>query len=163
MKKILCSFSILLMMLLALPALITAQGKKISKFIAIKNIMEQQRFVFSANMANPTGMRAIFLTPPYLVQVSKDTIQSDLPFFGRAFSAPMNPTEGGIRFTSTDFEYAQSYRKKSWTITIRPKDVTDVQRMILQVFDNGKANLQVTSNNRQPISFNGQVKARENR
>lgn len=36
---------------------------------------------------------------------------------------------------------------------------TDVNTMILTVFDNGNATLQVTFNNRQAISYNGNVKA----
>jgi hypothetical protein len=82
----------------------------------------------------------------------------DVPYFGRAYTAPMDPTKGGIQFTSTKFEYKETKRKKGgWEILIKPKDTQDVSQMVLTVSETGFASLQVISNNRQPISFSGYV------
>ena len=48
-----------------------------------------------------TGYRSIYLSPYYYLKVSKDTVVAYLPYFGRAYTAPADPTEGGIKFTST--------------------------------------------------------------
>jgi hypothetical protein len=73
-----------------------------------------------------------------------------------AYSAPIDPSQGGIKFTSTKFEYIkQPGKKDGWDITIIPKDASDVQKLYLHVTSKGYATLQVTSTNRQPISFNG--------
>ncbi|RZK15705.1 MAG: DUF4251 domain-containing protein [Pedobacter sp.] len=38
----------------------------------------------------------------YDFRVTKDSVVAYLPFYGRAFSAPYNPNEGGIKFTSKE-------------------------------------------------------------
>ncbi|MEP7142615.1 MAG: DUF4251 domain-containing protein [Ferruginibacter sp.] len=140
------------------PLVINAQKSATVKEVAIKNLIDSQRYVFHAENVTPMSGRQRFLTSDYIVNISKDTIISDLPYFGRAYSAPINSGEGGIKFTSTDFGYEIIPRKKGgWDITIKPKDVPDVQRLTMTIFENGTASLQVTSTNRQPISFNGYV------
>lgn len=62
-------------------------------------------FTFKATYAYPTGFRSIYLSPFYDVKVNPDTIRSYLPYYGRAYVASMDPSEGGIKFTSTDFDY----------------------------------------------------------
>jgi hypothetical protein len=70
----------------------------------------------------------------------------------------VNPSEGGIRFTSTVFEYNVSQNKKGkWEIVIRPKDATGIREVNMTIFENGTASVQVASNNRQTISYNGYI------
>jgi len=127
----------------------------------IGRLIQSKNFVFVAQYALPLGGRSINLTSLYDVRLSNDTITSDLPFYGRAFVAPMNPSEGGIRFTSTQFDYTANEKKKGgWNITILPKDTKDVRQMFLSVSENGYASLQVTSNNRQSINYTGYVTAK---
>ena len=91
------------------------------------------------------------------MQVTKDIITADLPFFGRSYSAPMNPDNTGIKFTSKDFKYSTTKKKKNWVITIEPKDVKEGQKLYLRVSDSGSAVLSVNNYNRQAISFNGYI------
>ena len=136
---------------------LTAQSTKPSEILT-QRLVDSQQYIFHAQTVSPMNGRQRFLTTDYTIKVSKDTIITDLPYFGRAYSAPINPSDGGIQFTSTSFEYKVTPRKKGgWDITIQPKDARDVQQMILTIFDNGKADLRVNSNNRQPISFNGYI------
>ena len=138
----------------------TAQKDADAKEVAIKNIVDSQRYVFYAQYANPQGGRQRNLTTEYTFRVSKDTIISDLPYFGRAYSATYGSAEGGISFTSTDFDYKIAPRKKGgWDIAIKPKDIQGGQEMTMTIFTNGTASLQATSNIRQPISFNGYIEA----
>ncbi|MNY56250.1 hypothetical protein D3C86_1923090 [compost metagenome] len=70
----------------------------------------------------------------------------------------MNPDDSGIKFKSKNFKYKADKKKKgSWQITINPKDTRDTQSMTLNVSENGYATLNVNSNNRQSISFNGYI------
>jgi hypothetical protein len=129
------------------------------KAVKVQNIINANNFVFVAESALPMGGRTIYLTSPYNVRVSNDTLLADLPYYGRAYSAPINPSEGGIRFTSTNFDYKVKDRKKSgWDILITPKDTRDVRQLFLTASENGYASLQVTSNNRQAITFTGYIK-----
>lgn len=97
----------------------------------------------------------IQLTSDYDIRISGDSITAYLPYFGRAHTARMN-AEGGIRFTSTNFQYQVTKRRKgSWLVLIEPNDTRDVRQMSLSVSSSGYGILQVNSNNRDPISFNG--------
>lgn len=123
----------------------------------ISRIVETQNYVFRAQQVMPAAGRTRQLNTDYDLRVSRDSVASWLPYFGRAFRAPMDPTKGGIQFTSTDFEYATNQRNDGWEITIKPKDTRDVQELFLTVFKNGNATLRVSSISRQPISFSGIV------
>jgi hypothetical protein len=106
----------------------------------------------------PSSGRQRILTSEYTVTVRKDSIISDLPYFGRAYTAPIGTTDGGIKFTSVDFGYAINPRKKGgWEVNIKPRDGQDVQNMAFTIYGNGKAYLSINSNNRQAISFNGHI------
>jgi hypothetical protein len=145
-----------------LPGIGWAQQQKKDRKAEIKKIVEAQNYVFKAQTALPTAGATRQLTSDYDLQVSKDTIVSDLPYFGRAFTAPLNPSEGPLQFTTTKFQYMVSNNKKGgWNVSITPKDLTDPRELIMTIFDNGSASVVVNSNNRQPISFNGYVTAKK--
>ena len=137
---------------------VLAQNKNQDKQAVIKNIVESQQYVFKAQFVSPMTGQQRTLTSDYDLTVSKSAVTSYLPFFGRAYSAPIDPAQGGIKFTSTKFQYIKEENKKDgWDITIIPKDASDVQKLYLHISSNGYATLQVTSINRQPISFNGSI------
>ena len=130
---------------------------------SIKALIESRRYVFMAESANPLRGRTIYLSPGYTLTVSPDTIESNLPYYGRAYQAPMNPSEAGIKFTSTDFTYTATERKKEkWEISIKTKDGNTTQ-INLSVFSNGTASLRVTSVDRQSISFQGYIRKQANK
>jgi hypothetical protein len=146
---------------------VSAQTDKttIEKLVASKN------FVFNATRANPMSESSLnqILGPNamnnvldlsngrYYLRVTKDRIVADLPFFGRSYSAPMNTDNTGTRFTSKDFTYSTTKKKKNWTITIEPKDVQDSQKLMIRVSESGSAILHVNNYNRQAISFDGYI------
>lgn len=161
---------VLLIFLIALASFKTNLGqetnadKSKNENTEIQNLISSKNYVFVAQTALPIGSRAINLTTAYDLRVLGDTVVSELPYFGRAFVAPMNPSEGGIRFTSTDFNYTVKDRKKGgWDIAILPKDAKDVRQMLLSVTESGYGSLQVISNNRQQISYNGYLMERKGR
>lgn len=149
---------LLLIAIVALPATVSAQNKKAEKKALVKSLVEGKNFVFKAQTALPTTGITRQLTTDFDLRVTKDTIVSNLPYFGRAYSAPVNPAQGPLQFTSTDFLYTMADRKKGgWDIMITPKDVQDPRQMALSITESGYASLTVTSTNRQPISFNGYI------
>ena len=163
MKKVISFSHIYWLAIIAfacIPASGTAQNRD-DKKREIKNIVEARNFVFKAQTALPSSGSSRQLTSDFDLRVSKDTVISDLPYFGRAYTAPLNPSQGPLQFTTTDFQYKVTDRKKGgWIITITPKDQQDPKQFILNIFDNGSASAVVTSYNRQPISFNGYVTAK---
>lgn len=146
------------MSLMAFSTNILAQknSKSDSKKMAIKNMVDSQHFVFEAQSVTPLRGNFRNLTSSYDVSVTKDTLRSYLPYFGRAYNPPIGQTQSPLDFTSTSFTYSVSpYKKNGWKILIKPSDKTGVQQYLFTVFDNGNASLQVISTSRDAISFNG--------
>jgi hypothetical protein len=133
-------------------------SKKAIKEARIAAMVDSQTYVFKAQSATPLSGRLKQLTSEYDLTVTPTVVVSDLPYFGRAYTSPIDPSQGGIQFTSKNFEYTKTPRKKGgWDVLIKPKDVSDVQQMILTIFENGYGTLQVISTNRQQISFSGNI------
>jgi hypothetical protein len=129
-----------------------------AKASQINRQIESKNFTFKAQSATPLGGRYIQLTSEYDVRVKNDSLVTYLPYFGRAFVAPMNPSEGGIMLNSTSFQYNVENRKNGgWNIMITPEDTRDVRMLQFTVTETGNATLQVMSNNKQPITFNGYI------
>jgi len=113
---------------------------------------------------NPLRGRSRTLTSEYDVKINNDSLVSYLPYFGRAYQAPMDPSQGGIQFTSTSFSYeVNANGKNGWDVIIKPKDYQDVQQLSFTIFDNGSATLNVVSTQKDPISFNGNVEPIKNK
>ena len=151
---------LLLMLLFAFASTGWAQDSKeeTEKEANIKAMIDAHRYTFKAQSVHPTRGRIVQLNSDYDLKVAGDTLRSYLPYFGRAYTAPLDGRGGGIDFLSKNFEYNQKARKKGgWDITIKPKDVSDVREMFLVIFENGNASLRVSSNNRETISYNGYV------
>jgi len=147
-----------LLLALLLPAGIMAQKKDSIKAAAIREAVTNQQYTFKAQTASPLAGRLRQLTTEYDLKVSKEQIVAYLPYFGRAYSAPLDPSKGGIQFTSKDFDYKLTERKKGgWNVSIKTKDLAEAQQMELTIFSDGTASLQATSTNRQSISFSGYI------
>ncbi|WP_432712004.1 DUF4251 domain-containing protein [Pedobacter sp.] len=165
--KTLKNYMVAVMSILCIPAF--AQTDKATT----EKIIENQDFVFVATTAMPLSSQDVSailykLNSPnssgainlsgsrYDLVVKKDSVVAYLPFYGRSYSANLDPNEAGIKFNSKSFSYEKTKRKKGgWNIVIVPKDVKDHQKMTLYVTESGYATLNVMNNNRQPISFNG--------
>ncbi len=137
-------------------------------------IVADKNYTFVANtampMANNDISRVLSMMPgaqggstinltgsQYDVRVTKDSVVAFLPYYGRSYSAPLDPSEGGIKFTSKDFTYTESKNKKgAYTIQINTKDVKrENYRFTINISTNGYTQLTASSVNKQPIIFNG--------
>lgn len=151
----------------------TAQNRQ--DISSINSLLSNDEFTFSAERAIPTSVDAINIlnTLPggstqrilnldegYGLTIKKEEISANLPYFGQTYSAAVAMTDRtGIRFVSKDFEIQKGKpSKKSETYIIHPKDQKYVRTLILEVFSNGKAYLSINSNDRQPISYEGNIK-----
>jgi hypothetical protein len=142
------------MLVLFLTHTINAQSDK----AAVKSSIESKHFIFHAQTALPTGGRSRQLTTEYDLRVFSDSLVSNLPFYGKAYSVPYGTGGGGFEFTSTKFEYiASPGKKKGWNISIKPKDVMDFREFSLSLSDDGYGTLQALTNNRSPMSFTGYI------
>lgn len=128
---------------------------------AVKRLVESQNFVFTASYVNPMSGRRRFLSPGYEMSVSKDTIKSYLPFFGRGYTAPVSPSDVDFDFTSTNFISTVMPSGSGWNISIKPKDKMYIQELYFRIFDNASASLNITSMDRSAISYDGYISERK--
>ncbi len=126
----------------------------------LKTALSGKMFVFKAQSAWPLQGTVVQLTAGYDMRVLQDSINTYLPYFGRAFNASYTG-EGGIHFTSKKFDYRLKEKQKGgWELTIKPADAKDIVELNYSVSTNGYATLQVISNNRQAISYYGVIEKR---
>jgi D-Tyr-tRNAtyr deacylase len=134
------------------------QSKMAAKEAKVKKIVDSERFQMTMNQANPMGGRMISLTPEYTLTLAKDSVISYLPYFGRAYSAPLN-SEGGIKFTELihDKKISFNAKKGNYTLSFKAQTKEDTYLFFITIWLNGNVTVSVTSNNRQPIDFSGEI------
>lgn len=138
------------------------EERKLANQQQIDVLVNSKMFVFVARIALPQGFRNMDLTSnPNYIQFHPQTIKSEMPFFGRAFSAIGYGLDGGLNFEGTPEEFTIEKAKKSYLIKAVVKGEKDTCRMNLSVFRNGSATLSISSNNRSTISYNGEIKPLE--
>ena len=126
----------------------------------LKSILQNRNFTFRAQSAWPLQGTVVQLTAGYDMKLLQDSINTYLPYFGRAYTGGYG-TENGIKFVSKKFDYKLKEKQKGgWEITIRPADTRDITELTYSISTNGYATLQVISNNRQAISFYGVIEKR---
>ena len=125
-----------------------------------KKLLDSRRYRFIPQSVQTQSGRSQQITN-FSLEVRQDTLISYLPYYGVAYSATMGASEGPLDFKATNISYNSEVGSNGNTqITIRPEDArTDAQEFFLNVSASGYANLSVRFNNRQSISFYGQVRA----
>ncbi len=126
----------------------------------LKQLLEGKNYIFTAQSAYTASGRMVQLTSEYFLKVQGDSLESHLPFFGVAYSAPFSSTGSPLSFTSSDFNHTVKESKKGRvevTIGLNKPDDPDV--MNLSVSSSGYADLRVISTNRQAMSFYGELRA----
>lgn len=151
---------ILVFFLAALTFCACTTGKSVSKMEAgnIEQALNERQFTFVAERASPIRGRTRYLTSSYDVRVTPDSLISFLPYFGRSYTAPIDPSQVFTQFTSTDFAYeSKPAKSKQWNISLRPRDAGDIQELSFTIFDNATATLTVLSVSHSPINYQGYI------
>lgn len=125
---------------------------------AITEAINKNEWVFTANYVMPQTGRSRSTNGLYTVTYSNNKFVVSLPYFGRAYSAPIGSSQGPLDFTTSDFDVVKDQKKEGqWDIVLKPKDNKEVQSMNFTLFENGSGDLNVTLTNRSPISFRGNI------
>lgn len=125
----------------------------------IEAIVNSKDFVFEAQKVIPQGGRLLNLDyNTYFLKFNEVKTTGDLPFFGRAFNVAYGG-DGGIKFKGVPKNVKLEEKKKGYTIIATVKGNNDVYNLMFYVFFDGSATLSINSNNRAPISYNGEISA----
>ena len=128
---------------------------------AVRNMIHARNYVFIPQYVNPMTGRRRDLSSGFELIVTKDSLISYLPFFGRGYIAPISPSDVDYDFTSKNFSYSVTPARKGWNISIKPTDQQYLREMYFRVFNNGSASLNVTSMDRSSISYDGYLMHRK--
>ncbi len=138
----------------------TKKERQAKKAAEVQQLINGKAYVFKASYVTPLRGPGHALTSDYDMTVNKDSLVSYLPYFGRAFVAPADPTKNPFEFTSTKFEYSAVVQKNGgWEIAIATKDNRDIEKMYLSISADGYATLHVTPYNQDAIAYDGYIEA----
>lgn len=143
-----------------------AQDKKKNKkeiraeqFKDVVKLVESRQFQFVADRAFPQGFRPMDLTTnPNFTKVNDSIAHGSMPFFGRGYTVAYGEG-GGIKYEGIMEEVKfTTNEKKLWIrIEYRVRGKQDVYRVSIEVGYSGHATMNVNSNNRSSISYQGEV------
>jgi hypothetical protein len=127
-------------------------------FSEVKQLIESKKYVFVADYVYPVSFPSKYLTEDYTLTVEDTEVNAYLPYYGRAFFAEYGGS-GGIEFDAEMEEYEKEIieGKQRIRVTFKVRSDMDLHHCTLTIYKNKKARLNVTSNNRQNISYRGKV------
>jgi hypothetical protein len=136
-----------------------ADQKKQEEYANLNSLVRSGQYRFEAMSATTMKGRTIQLSGGYGLRINRDSLQADLPYYGRAYSTDYPPSSdnGGIRLNTTQFTYAaDTIKKGGWDITIKPKN-SKISSIYLTIGTSGYCTVRINSSNRDPISYYGTV------
>jgi hypothetical protein len=160
-------FSVLLVVFLFIACFSNAQEKtkkqiKEEKKLAlqkeVETLVNSKEFVFIGETAIPAGYRSVTLsTNSNYVKFHRENIESYMPYYGRTYNAGASMSDPGLKFEGNPTEYTLEKTKKEHRIKAVVKGPADNYTISLIVNFDSSASLSITSNNRNSISYNGQI------
>nr|WP_288834801.1 DUF4251 domain-containing protein [uncultured Flavobacterium sp.] len=137
--------------------------KNLEKQTAIEKLIEAKEFQFVARNSNSQTFRMIDLSIiPNFIKFKPDFIKSEMPFFGRGFSGlGYGGSDTGLKFEGKPERFLISKVKKGYQIDVTVKGQQDLFNMTLFVSFQGSSTLTIISNNRESISYFGEISAIE--
>ena len=135
-----------------------AQSDKSTKAKAPVTIKDGGVYKFTATYVYPLSGRSKYLTSPYDVTFSKDSLNGHLPYFGVASSVPYGSSDGGVTFQTSKITFEESIDKKGkYKVHYKIKESSDVLDATFIIYKDGTADLQLTFMQRQGISYRGNI------
>jgi hypothetical protein len=133
--------------------------KKQDKYAQLKSMIDSRHFQFHALSATSMKGKTVQLSSEFFLKLNKDSLDVDLPYYGRSYTADYPGTDVSVRFKSNQFTYsADSTKKGGWEIAIIPKNESKANKIYMSITSSGYCSLNISSNNRQAISYYGYIK-----
>ena len=125
---------------------------------ALEKKVDQRVFTADFDYCTPFRMPARQLSSEYFVRLTPDTLYSALPYFGQVRHVPYGGGTG-LNFETRVKKFSDNTQKGDWrTFTVEVSHEGDDLAYVFHIYDNGKVTLDVTSRERDYISFQGQIR-----
>ena len=157
MKKVLFMWSVCLLFV-ACKSTKTLTPEQLEKKEAIAERVESRDYSIMFNQLSPTRGRSVNLSPGYTLTVKNDSVSAYLPYFGVS-RTPAFDGDGGVKFEEPYSNYLlQPTSKNDGTeVRMEVKTVRYQYTLFLVVYENGNCTLSVSSPQRDPITYYGEL------
>lgn len=124
----------------------------------VRDAIDNRTMTIEVNNMMPIRGGMKHLNDSYNIRLSGDTLYSYLPYFGRAYTVPYGGGRG-LHFQAPLQDYVVSHPKRDLTvIQLLVTNDEDQYHYMIELYDNGRANLTVRATERDQISFSGEMK-----
>ena len=124
---------------------------------AVNIALDERHYTIDIQTMTPNRGATKNVASNWSLEVKGDTLISYLPYMGRAYNIPYGGGKG-LNFTAPIKNYHESKGKKDERrIVIEVDNENDTHTYSLVVFDNGRADLDVQSREREFISYSGEM------
>ncbi len=161
MKK-LCFWVFMMLVVVGCGTARTAEERATADLLTAQSVSDsiaRRSFTIEIDYVSPNRLPSHPLTSQYWLRLKGDTLESFLPYFGVAYRARLGE-EGWspLDFTGPVESFAVSPMKRDGQrIRMVTRRQTDRLTYQLELFSNGRATLYVTSDDRESISFTGNM------
>ncbi len=134
------------------------EEKKLATQKKVEALIDAKEFRFVGRTALPTGMRSVNLSSnPNYMKFQPEMIESEMPFFGRAYSAVGYGNDTGVKFKGKPEKFEVVKKSKNFEIEAEVRGTSDNFRISLTVGLEGNASLSITSSSRSTITYQGDI------
>jgi hypothetical protein len=134
------------------------EERKLEKQKQVEDMINAREFRFVGRTALPTGMRSVNLSSNYnYMNFQPELIVSEMPFFGKAYSAVGYGTDTGVKFKGKPEKFDIIKKSKNFEIEAEVRGNSENFRISLTIGFEGNATLTIISNSRSTISYQGDI------
>ena len=153
--------AIIVMLLMMLASCATQQERAermAQRQKTVTEAVEKRQWRIDVNSMHTMRYGSKTVSLDFFLELRNDTLRSYLPYLGQAHRAPMGLPEQGLNFETQVLQYQQNKQKEHlYEIEIKVRTQQDAYNYWVEIFDSGEANIRVRSNDRDPISFDGNM------
>jgi hypothetical protein len=125
------------------------------------NLLQDKNFVFKPTHAMPLGGGSIYLSHSFDAEIKNDTLISYLPFYGVAYRAEYGARKSAFDFIQPLENFELETTSQGYQVNLEVRNKMDYLSYTFHISELGYATLNVTSTNRQAISYYGSIEAPE--
>lgn len=123
----------------------------------VEQALAERHYTIAVDYMQPAVGPTRRLDYGYSLTVKGDTLNSYLPYFGRAYSVPYGGGKG-LNFVAPIVGYAERQMKPGLReIVIETDNKEDQLQYVLSVFENGSTSIMVYARQRERIGFTGNM------
>jgi len=147
---------------------ITAQTKKEIKEVkaqkeyeAMKIVINSKKYIFDATwISTSRGRRINISSGSNSITVAQDSTKASMQFFGEVYSI-RNTSEGGVKFDNKIENYQVQFndKKRRVTVSFNVRHKSEHYLISMSIGKSGYTYVDVSSNNKSNVTYDGNVSA----